>query len=143
MARSILITPFINESYYTYTLQIPIGIYGTNKTNATVSITSIEFNVKYSDRVIYNENFGISLLNNRIASNINATYSRLTTQVNNYNCFAYLDTVIVSNIVLPTNAGNVYDFYLTINTDSTVTNATLFANYSNDVATTNLTITPE
>jgi hypothetical protein len=114
---SLLINPAIDNNQYTYTLQVPIGIYATNASGqngtATFTINGLFLDVKYSGNVVP-ESKTISLSNYSSNSPIRVTYSELATSVNGYNYFAYIDTINVSNIVLTTNPGYVYDFYLTV-----------------------------
>jgi hypothetical protein len=143
---SLLITPRVDQNSYIYTLNIPIGVYSTdasaNRTSklASIKIKSISFTVKYSNTPIATENYTITLLQKSLNQTIVTNLNKLNTNVSNYGYFSYLDTVIVSNIILPTYPGYVYDFYLSINTDSDITNTNVFSNYSNDIANSILTI---
>jgi len=147
---SMLIKPAIDNVQYTYTLQIPIGIYATNASgqngSATITINGLFLDVKYSGNVVP-ESKTISLSNYSSNSPINVTYSELSTSVNGYNYFAYIDTINVSNIVLTTNPGYVYDFYLTLNVDSVnssyttgFTNNNVCANYTNSILSSGLSL---
>ena len=147
---SLLINPAIDNNQYTYTLQVPIGLYATNASGqngtATFTINGLFLDVKYSGNVVP-EYETISLSNYSSNSPIRVSYSELSTSVNGYNYFAYIDTINVSNIVLTTNPGYVYDFYLTVNVDTEnssystgFTNNTIFANYANSILISNLSL---
>jgi hypothetical protein len=147
---TLLINPVIDNNQYTYTLQIPIGIYATNASgqngSATIIINRLFLDVKYSGNVVP-QNKTISLSNYSSNSPITITYSELPSSVNGYNYFAYIDTINVSNVVLTTNPGYVYDFYLTLDIDAVnssyttgFTNNTIFANYTNSILTSNISL---
>jgi hypothetical protein len=147
---SLLINPAIDNNQYTYTLQVPIGIYATNASGqngtATFTINGLFLDVKYSGNVVPGYKT-ISLSNYSSNSPIKVSYIELSTSVNGYNYFAYIDTINVSNIVLTTNPGYVYDFYLTVNIDTVnssyttgFTNNTIFANYTNSILTSNISL---
>jgi len=147
---SLLINPAIDNNQYTYTLQIPIGIYAMNASGkngyANFTINGIYLDVKYSGNVVP-ESKTISLGNYSTNEPIKVAYSELSTGVNGYNYFAYIDTINVSNIVLTTNPGYVYDFYLTLNIDTInasyttgFANNTMCANYTNPILNSNLSL---
>jgi hypothetical protein len=137
-----LVKSTIEQSFYTFKLKVPIGVYATNSTGlrggARITINNIKLEVKYSNTSIGNSEYTVSLSNNLFNSPINVQYTELSTPVNGYNYFAFIDTVVISNILLITNPGYVYDFNLTVNIDSNntqydFTNSKIFANCNNSV----------
>jgi len=140
---SLLINPAIDNNQYTYTLQIPIGIYAMNSSgqngSATFTINGIYLDVKYSGNTL-SESKTISIANYSSNEPITVNYSELSSSLNGFNYFAYVDTINVSNVVLTTNPGYVYDFYLTLNIDSVKSvytsgfvNNIMCANYANSI----------
>jgi hypothetical protein len=147
---SLLINSAIDDVQYTFTLQIPIGIYATNSPgqngSATFRINGLFLDVKYSGNVVP-ESKTISLSNYSSNVPITVQYSELTNRMNEYNYFAYIDTINVSNLVLTTNPGYVYDFYLTLNIDNVNSSFTpgfanndIYANYVNNILSSRLSL---
>lgn len=141
---SLLINPPIDQSSYTYTMEIPIGIYSTNEPgrtgSATITINGIYLYIYYSGGEVSLQPTIISLSNYSPNTPITVNYIELSTPVNGYNYFAYVDKINVSDILLYTNPGYVYDFNLKLNIESAVSvytpgfiNNTMCANYSNSI----------
>lgn len=146
---SLLITNFIDNPSYNYTLKVPIGIYDVSGSgrlgSANITIESISLNVFYSgSKVELIPSPTISLSNSSFNSPItDISYSELTKPINGYNYFAYVDTINISDIILQTSSGFVYDFYLTVNlsaSSSTFNNSNICANNSNEKLDLNLSI---
>jgi hypothetical protein len=140
---SILITRFIDLPTKVFTLNIPIGVYKTTLSQnevAHVNIKTIKLDVYYNNNLITNNNYTVSLLKNALNTIINVNYNNLQTNKNGYNYFGILDTVVISGLQLSTQPGYIYDFYLTIVTDNATTNTTIFANYSNSMIESKLTV---
>jgi hypothetical protein len=145
---SMLITPFIADPIYNYTLKIPFGLYASNTSgrsgSAILYIDTVSFVVKYSNSTV-SQNATVNLLTHSLNSGIRVNYIELSESVNGYNYFAYLDTFVVSNLLLSTNAGYVYDFFLELNINSNNTrydfaNTKIIANYNNSTLTSVLSI---
>jgi len=147
---SLLITNLIDNPSYNYTLKVPIGIYdvgGSGQSgSANITIESISLNVFYSGSRVQLINLPtISLSNNSFKTSItNNSYSELTKPINGYNYFANVDTINISDILLQTSPGFVYDFYLTVNlstnSSSTFNRLNICANISNEKSDSNLSI---
>jgi len=146
---SMLVKSSVKEPFYTLTLNVPIGVYATNSpgisARATIFINSIYLDVQYSGSSVNTNNYNITLSKNTFNSPIRVQYVELSTPVNGYNYFAYIDTVVVSNIFLITNPGYVYDFYLKVNIDTNNTayafaNSKIFANFDNTYLSSGLTL---
>jgi hypothetical protein len=147
---SLLINPMIDQPAYTFTLEVPIGIYAMNSPgkngSATFTINGLFLDVKYSGSIV-SESKIISLSRYSPNAPITVQFSELSTSINGYKYFAYIDKINISNILLYTNPGYVYDFFLTVNIDSAnsiytngFTNPTIYANYTNALLSSKLSL---
>jgi hypothetical protein len=142
---SFYITNFVLQPSYIYTLKIPLGAYANDATAnaynriAKIYINKINFIAAYSNNNLP-INYSASLLRYPLNTIIQIPYTKLSTPINGYTYFAYVDTIIITGISLTTTPGYVYDFNLNLKVDPDITNTNLFANYDNSSLTSKLTI---
>jgi len=124
---SILIQQGIDSPTYNFTIQTPIAIYlyGTTAGNSTVriQIRSITPSVLYSENVVQTTplcSFSSTLdlsLNSPTPTNLTIPYE--------YSAVVYIGIVTISNIVLPTYPGFVYNFNIDCLLNNTYSNVNL------------------
>jgi hypothetical protein len=147
---TMLITNQINQSSYSFSLQIPFSIYvkGTNiiidpsnnwyYPGLSTGLTYIEFNVNYNGKpvtfatppqisltttttqqLIHNQGFysGDSTLSNLIYYDVSFNAAPIG-YTDSYAATIYTGIISISDILLTTNPGYVYDFTIQINTNN-------------------------
>ena len=128
----------IDEEITTFALSVPIGIYvnGANTMTAgTVSIDNASLSVYYNKQLMTIPNPTMTIDGFSLSSrSMNYTPSGST-----FNGAKYVGNLIISNIVLPTQSGYIYDFNLTFSTNVAIPNANVTSGvYTNVYANTSI-----
>lgn len=134
---TLYIKPSIDQYSYTYSFDIPIGIYanGTNIPNAILNqplsfnnlglnINSIEISAYYSNQKVTLQKTPSIIPSNNISMNYNISFTP-TSIYNSYTSVLYSGMLHVSNVYLFTEPGYIYDifmkFNMTLNTSGNTT----------------------
>ena len=121
---SILIQPGIDNPTYNFTIQTPIAIYlygtTTGSSTVTIKIDEITPSVLYSENVVQTTPT-CSYTSNQLDLSLNSS----TTGPYSYSAVVYMGIVTISNIVLPTYPGFVYNFNINCLLNNTYSNLSL------------------
>uniref|UniRef100_A0A6C0DLE5 Uncharacterized protein n=1 Tax=viral metagenome TaxID=1070528 RepID=A0A6C0DLE5_9ZZZZ len=142
---TLYIKPNIDQYSYTYSFNIPIGIYvnGTNISNTILNkplsfndiilnINSIELTAYYSNQKVTLQKTTSIVPSKNISMNYNISFTP-TNIYSSYTAILYSGMLQVSNVYLFTEPGYIYDIYMKFNLDLNVnTNTT----YNSSVQTT-------
>lgn len=114
----------IDEEITTFSMSIPIGIYvnGTNTmTGGTISIDNASLSIYYNKQLMTIPNLTMTIDGFSLPSrSMNYTPTSPT-----FNGAKYIGNLIISNIVLPTQSGYIYDFNLSFSTNGAIPNANI------------------
>lgn len=161
---TMMINKEIDQSSYTYSVTLPISLYvsGTNLNlnsdtdwhfnDLSVGINYIDFGVKYNNTNIPFKTIPViklsgqdqaltysngSYYGNNICNllQFDVSFGSVTDTVDSYTAKLYIGTITISDIILRTDPGYVYDFYLQINTTD-ISNRTI--TYNNSITTTTI-----
>jgi hypothetical protein len=134
---TLYITENIDNPAYNFQFETPISLYvsGSTTTTQPIDIRNLTFNIQnVNNNILYNQN-PITLQTPIITKPINQIPNvnfdiSLNPQPNNnkYEVTYYAGFLTVSNIVLYTQPGYIYDFYLTITTNSIESQSDFYAN---------------
>ena len=117
---SLCIRNNLDQAAYTYTINTPIAIYINGTTignnNVTVTLDSITLTVLFSGQQVQNINPICKINGQLITTSLPSVDISLNSQYNDtvtlysYNAIVYIGMLTISNIVLSTAPGFVYDF---------------------------------
>jgi len=131
---SFVVKKAIDKNTYTYSLQIPLGIYFNEiPTSSTLlEIKNVNFSVYYSSTLVNETKISYKFLSNdqtTLSLSINPISIKQITTESGYNYFAIIDTLQIDGIFLYTLPGYTYDFFLALTTNDSALN--IVANYDN------------